>query len=227
MRMTKADINKLKEATRTMTRWDSTGQAFGHIKNIKGKFKPYSMYEFFCLMKILEDLRTNYNIQLIKGWKDKKIFPQSPAPKEGWSYFIIQNKNDSTNCFQICYGTKIRLSSAPQTLISPDISIQDVNSTPDPDDSMVLLIMDAKCKEDFESSLSVELLHEFIQKVNALNTLGASFIDLFFNRLDHLKSNCLLTNGEVISKHDQYCKNNNVRMVGKFDWMDNTPKIVG
>ncbi len=227
MKMTKADINKLKNATMALTKWDSTGQAFGHFKKIKGKPKPYSIYEFFCLMKILEDLRTNYNIQLIKGWKNKKIFPQSPAPKDGWSYFKIQNKNDPTNCFQVCYGTKIRLSSAPQTLISPDISVQDVNSTSDPDDSMVFLIMDAKCKEDFESSVSVELLHEFMQKVKALNTSGANSITLIFSLLNHLKSNCLLTNGDVITKHDQYCKNNNVRMIGNFDWMSNTPKIVG
>lgn len=234
--MNKAELKRLKMATEKLTKWESSGKAFGHYEvlrnqateeNLDAKKKIDHLYEFWCLMKLIDDLSANYNINLLSETRrDKKIFPQSPGKKRGWAYFTIENKKDATNKFQVCYGTEIKLSQAPKTTIAPDISIQKHDATDDPDESMVELIMDAKFKYTNTSSLPVDQIHAFIQRVNALQTQNADTIPIKFDLLKDIKANCLLTNGKALGDHDDYCKLNKIKQVEQFD-ISSTYNVIG
>lgn len=219
--MTKDELKRLKVATQKLTKWETSGKAFGHYRMIDAKATTKdgadSIYEFWCLMKILEDLRVNYIITLIPGNSADKIFPQAPSLKKGWPYFKIELSNDPTNKYQVCYGTKIKLSRAPKTTIAPDISIQKHDATDNPDESMVELIMDAKFKYRNTDTLPIEQIHAFMQRVNALHTQNANTIPLIFNTLNDIKSNCLLTNGLALADQEDYCILNNIKQVEQFD----------
>ncbi len=210
------DIKKLKTATEKLTKWETTGQAFGHFDNIKSTPKGYNIYEFFCCMRIVKDLQQHYNVKLIPSTRGNSIFPESPAPKNGWAYFEIRPKKLNVKSYQICFGSNIKLSSSPDTTCAPDISVQKINSSTDPDENEVELIMDAKFKKDRNTKFSISTIREFITMINDLQTNNATSIDLEFNLLTDLKANCLLSNGKVIAKHKQYCTNNKVIQVGTF-----------
>lgn len=219
--MTKSELNKLKAATKKLTKWESSGLAFGHFNvidsvatNTDGADK---IYEFYCLLRILDDLRHNYNITLIPGTPAGKIFPQAPSLKRGWPYFKIINKKSSGNKYQVCYGTKIKLSLAPLTTIAPDISIQDYNAGDDPDENEVELIMDAKFKYDNSHALPVNQIHDFMQRVNALSTQTAAALPIALNSLLNIKSNCLLTNGKALMDQKKYCSLYKILQVENFD----------
>ncbi len=219
--MTKTELSNLKKATEKLTKWESSGKAFGHYQVIEGKATTSDcadrLYEFWCLMKLIEDLSVNYNITIISEKLAGKIFPQSPANKKGWSYFKIESKSDPKNKYQICYGTNIKLSYAPKTSIAPDISIQKHNSPDDPNEKHVELILDAKFKYQKSGKLNVDQIHAFIQRVNALRTKKGNKIPLHFTFLKDLKSNCLLTNGEGLVDQNDYCIVNNIKQVIQFD----------
>ena len=217
------DIKKLKKATENLTKWESTGQAFGHFQYIENR-KDDKIYEYYCLLKIIEDLRTNYTVLLIPGQRGERVFPEGPANKIGWAYFKITNKKVTNNNFQICYGTNIKFSRAPLTTIAPDISFQSFESTDDPDESMVVLIMDAKFKYDNNTALPIEQIHSFIQRVNVLKTESADTIPLFFNKLNNLKSNCLITNGKALPNQLDYCIISKIKQISFFN--HNSPKYI-
>jgi hypothetical protein len=224
--MTLQDIKMLKDATEKLTKWESTGQAFGHFENIKSK-KSDRMYEFYCLMRILADLRNNYVITLVPGLKGKKIFPQAPANKAGWARFTIEPKNTNLTKFQVCFGTKIKLSSSPQSTVAPDISIQNLNATDDPDETMVVLIMDPKYKSNRNTTIDVSLIREFRAIIDDLDIINANISDLLFHSLLNLKSNCLLTNGKAHEDQEQYCINHGMKQVGSFIHDTVTFEVIG
>ena len=134
---------------------------------------------------------------------------------------------NSTNKYQVCYGTNIKLSRAPKTTIAPDISIQKHDSTEDPDESMVELIMDAKFKYTNTSALPIEQVHAFIQRVNALQTSVADSLPIAFNLLTKLKSNCLLTNGKALHDQHDYCVLSKIKQVENFDSNSSVFNVVG
>lgn len=212
--MTPKEIADLKTATIKLTRWDSSKKAFGHYKVIEAK-RTDRIYEFWCLMKILQDLRINYDIELIPNSVGNGIFPQSSAKKKGYAYFKIKHKTIHDSKFQICYGTKIKLSGAPKTTHAPDISVQIWDSTEDPDENMVQLIMDAKYKEK-DGTIPVSQIHEIMQRITALNTKNADKINLHFDKLKPLLGNCLLTNGKGLKDQKEYCVLFQVKQVEHF-----------
>jgi len=228
--MNKAELKKLKIATEKLTKWESSGKAFGHYHVLEAKSTNTDgadrLYEFWCLMRVMVDFKNNYNVELVSGIPAGKIFPQAPSLKKGWPYFKIEMTSDPSNKYQVCYGTKIKLSRAPKTTIAPDISIQKHDATDDPDESMVELIMDAKFKYNNTSALQIDQLHGFIQRVNALETQNADTLALLFSTLNDIKSNCLLTNGQALAEQEDYCKLNKIKQVEKFD-IGNTYNTIG
>jgi hypothetical protein len=102
------------------------------------------------------------------------------------AYFEIVHKTNPKEKYQVCYGTKIKLSTSPKTQIAPDISIQNFASTDDPDETMVELIMDAKFKYDESKAISIEQIHAFMQRVNVLKTSGAPSLPISLHKLSTL-----------------------------------------
>lgn len=185
---------------------------FGYLKREKDNY----IYEFYCSMRILSDLKQNYNIELQNAGSKIK-FPAKPASKSGgWSYFLIKEKNSGNRLFQMCLGTEISLSYASGTTVAPDISIQVPDAGNTPDEKSVLLVMDAKYSTKPDSSLSISPIREFAQIVNDLEVQDAAKIDMFFHELAGLKGNCLITNKKGNSKHSVYCEKRCIKQVSKF-----------
>jgi hypothetical protein len=221
------DIKQLKIATEKLTKWESTGEAFGHFNEINSKPNVYNIYEFYCCMRIMEDLQQNYEIDLVPSSMGKWVFPQGPSPKRGWSYFKIKPKNKTLTSYQICFGTKIKISSSPDTTFAPDISFQNINSGNDPDENDVELIMDAKYKSNRNTKFSISTIKEFITNVNILKVNQAFSTDIDFHLLIDIRGNCLISNGKVITKHQPFCVNNKVKQVGSFIHDSATYDVVG
>lgn len=224
--MTISDIKKLKKETEKLTTWESSKKAFGHFKNIEASSDD-RIYEFYCLLRLLEDLRKNYVVTLIPGAKGKKIFPLAPGNKIGWARFEIIPKNKNHKKYQVCFGTSIKISCSPLTSIAPDISFQNIDATDDPDEKMVQLVMDAKYKSKKTSSIDISLIREFKAIINDLEIENASSVDILFNNLKDLKSNCLITNANTLDNHKQYCINNGMKQVGIFRNQKINYKIIG
>jgi hypothetical protein len=218
--MNKTQIKQLKMSIGSLSRWNSSGKVFGHVGKIEGlkntSKKSDRLYEFYCLLSLLSDFRENYTIRLKHKINGKIVFPLAPGDKNSFSYFEITDKYDSNSTYQVCYGTNVRISDAPGSGFAPDISIQKGTSDFDPDETMVLMIYDAKYKSK-KDALDISTIREFSQCVADMQTQRASKKRLKFNKLVDLKGNCLITNGRVITKHEQYCIKKAVRQIGNFD----------
>jgi|AntRauTorckE5430_2_1112549.scaffolds.fasta_scaffold01993_7 hypothetical protein len=203
-------LKDLRTAARRLTRWEASHQAFGHLETIT---KDDSLFEFYCYMRMLTDLKHNYHIEFIKG-APGNVFPKGPAKKEGKPRFHINHKATSKK-YQLCYGTTIRLSNCAPTTHAPDISLQDISASEDPTEIDVQVIWDAKYKEK-ESSLGVSLLREFAMNVVDFRLQIAPSTPLAFRHLTSFNTNCLITNGTISDRHEQYCTDRIIRQIGSF-----------
>lgn len=226
--MTITEIRRLRTATSKLSKWDSSRKVFGHVKHLKNR-KADRLYEFYCLMRLIDSLRGNYDVSLVSGNRgnNHRAFPLSPAPKAGWSRFEITHLIDPKNRFQVCFGTNIKLSASPQTTIAPDISIQIFGASEDPDESAVKLVIDAKYKEDNSKSLDISIIREFAKIVDDLNVRGAASLSLDVINFHGVPGNCLITNGTVAPIHALYCRNNHIKQVGPFDNKGGVPIVAG
>lgn len=219
-------INQLKKSIENLSKWESSGKAFGHFKKINNKY-PDRLYEFYCYIRIIDDLRNSYSVKLIPGTR-KIIFPQKSAKKNGgWARFDLKDINTGEILFQICFGTKVKISSSPKTTFAADISFQKSDATNDPDENDVELIMDAKYKESNLTKLDIETIKEFAKSVQDFGVQTIKAKKFKFDNLKEIEVNCLITNGRTIDIHEQYCKNNCVQQVGSFDCDGRKFDVVG
>lgn len=223
------DFKSLRDTTRKLSVWKSTGKCFGHfqiLEQLESQKKVQDrIYEFYCLLRVLEDLKKNYKIELINNPKNDKVFPQAPGKKENYTYFKLSIKSDPSSGFQVCFGTKIALSKVVGKFIAPDISFQILASPLNPTESDVLLIMDPKYKFDSKKSLTTNELEKFMHWVHALQTSNASSEPIDFDELTDLLGNSLLTNGNYIKGQEEYCKAYFVKQVSNFS-LDVTARVV-
>jgi hypothetical protein len=217
-------IQTLRDTIQNLSKWESSGEAFGFIDLVTDDNPDY-IYEFFCAIKILEDLSKNHFIKLIPGTKGA-VFPQKPQPKEGWAKFIIINKVTSETILEFCLGIQIKLNASPDTTFSADISLQKTDSA-DPDETHAILLIDAKYKKSKNTKLDIGTIREFAMSIHDMNVPKSEIEQLIFYKLDVFKNNCLITNGEAIEKHKQYCKNHKLKQVVKFDCDGRILEVVG
>jgi hypothetical protein len=178
-------------------------------------------------MKILEDLSKNYLIKIQPGQKGYK-FPQSPGNKKEWARFLIKDpKGVQNTMFEVCLGINIKISTSPLTTYAADISIHSPEQTEDPDETYVIAIMDAKYKRHNHKALDISTIREFAQCARDMDTPKSAINSLKFHNLTQLKGNCLITNGQVLKEHEQYCINNKIKQVGKFDCDEQPIEVIG
>lgn len=222
--MSKAYIRQLKEATEKLSKWESSGKIFGHIEKLSKK-KTDRLYEFFCYIKVVYDLRKNYQIVFEPGTK-AGLFPLNPGGDNEWAKFLLIERNRKIPKFKICLGTEIVISSAPDTTVAPDISIQKAKTPSTPTEKDILMIFDAKYKYSASKTLDIGILREFAKCVDDLEVKDAASYRITFSD-NRLKGNCLLTNGSGIDKHRQYCINNKIKQVHGFDCGKKEPLVIG
>jgi len=218
-------IRQLKKSIESLSKWDSSGKAFGHLRNLRNK-KTDRIYEFFCYIKIIDDLKKNYDIELVEGINGK-IFPQGPASKKGWAKFILKDKINGNILLQACFGTSVKLSASPKTTFAADISFQKSSANDDPDERDVELIMDAKYKESNSTKLDIKTIKEFAKSVQDFGVHSIKAGKIIFDKLKDIEVNCLLTNGNTIDIHEQYCKNNCLQQIGRFDCDGRKFNVIG
>jgi len=217
-------INSLRTSIKALSKWETTGEAFGFIESVDDDRKDY-IYEFFCAMKVIEDLTTNHKIVLHPG-RNGYRFPQKPQPKINWARFIGFDLAGAKEEFQVCLGIELHPTDAPDTPFGADISFQKAGTGEQPFDKDILLIMDAKYKSDIEDKFDVSILREFAQCVRDMQAPKPETDVLKFGS-PAFKGNCLFTNGEPIEVHELYCRNRNVRQIGQFDCDGRTMVVVG
>jgi hypothetical protein len=213
--MTAEDIANLQAEVRKISTWDKTQIAFGHVSGKASKSKD-SMFEFFCLVWLLSKLEHNYSIRFIPGGKHSSTFPMAPGKKSDWPYFELMHKTDASLNIQICYGTEINFSFDKNNGHSPDISVQNFGSPLKPVETDLLLIFDAKFKNDPNHVLPKDTINGFMQCVNSFQLKDPATLNVDFSSIPDFLSNCLITNGKLIVKHGIYCQRFKVKLVGGF-----------
>ena len=158
------------------------------------------IYEFYCFISIISDLRKNYILEFVPGTGQFQFkFPQAAATKKGKPKFQAIEKDEPI--FQICAGTMIE-GRVPSEENHPDISFQKATATDNPTYEDLILIMDAKYRENSKSPLSKDEVYKFgmILTLFALN--NSQIADIKFDQLKEFSCNCLITNGKVHNAAD-------------------------
>jgi hypothetical protein len=216
-------LKSLRNAIEKLSKWESSGEAFGFIDSVSDRNPDY-IYEFYCAMRILADIQRSHIIELKSGTKGFR-FPQKPGNKAEWAHFVIKNKKTKRFQAQFCLGINIKITSSPQTTFGADISFLKRTPGNNPHDIHVMHIMDAKYKKSSTSKLDIGTIREFAQCVRDMNAPKRSPIQ--FKKLQQLKANCLFTNGQVVPDHLQYCKNRKLKQVGEFDHDKKVFNVIG
>lgn len=156
------------------------------------------IYEFYCYLSIIVDLKTNYKIEFIKG-KDlfEFNFPRKAAKKLGKPRFHAYEKDNLA--FQICAGTMIQCE-YDREKNHPDISFQLPNASDNPTEKDLIAIMDAKFTENSKSKLSKSEFYKFGGIIDVFDLRGTPKIKINFDKFKDMEGNCLITNGHAYAK---------------------------
>lgn len=191
-------IKNYAEELKNCAVWHNSREAVGCALDSEN----YYIYEFYCLMRLLNDLNINYSIKYEAGKDDKRNkFPKGPAPKKDRPYFKLLDKNGAL-LYQICAGTEIKVKAGEKT-DSPDISFQLAESPLDePSYEHVKLIMDAKYSESKE--VSKGSYNDFAMMIKKLDLENAKIINIKYDKLSGVIGNCLISNGKAYTDDVNY-----------------------
>lgn len=155
------------------------------------------VYEFYCYISLIIDLSDNYHIKFVEGkGKFRYKFPQAASSKKDKPKF--EAYEGGKGVFQICAGTNVSCPIASEDN-NPDISFQYFDASDDPDQDDLIIIMDAKYKEDDDADLPKTEVYKFGLIVDLFELKSSPSITIKFNRFKNLVGNCLLTNGQSYS----------------------------
>lgn len=212
-------INDLAVSLAKVSTWKNSKDAFGHIVTYEsGKEKIAEdnyIYEFYCYMKIIEDLnkKANHEIKFVKA---NGIFPKKPVIKKNRPYFVLEV--DKKEVFQICSGTQI------QTKISnikkaPDISFQSMTSDDDlPLYNDILAIYDAKYSESKKTiSFQEGQMVLFNRMIRLLQKENPANIEKYYTDYIDFKGNCLLTNKKSYTTDIDELNEEKITVIEDFD----------
>lgn len=177
--------------------WQNTNEVLAPVlgdDDQKQAAKDY-IYEFYCYLCVIVDLKTNYDIKFIQGAGDYQFnFPRKAAPKKNKPRFhAFEN---SKLAFQICAGTMINCEYQREKN-HPDISFQLPDASENPSEEDLIIIMDAKFTEDPTSRLSKTEFYKFGGITDVFDIRSTPKITINFNMLKNMFGNCLITNGRA------------------------------
>ena len=207
-------INSFATTLYDVSKWNTTSDPFGQIDS---KTADNYVYEFYCYMRILDDLQAHYDVRFVPGTNS---FPKKPADKKnGWSRFDLYDKTNGKLLFQVCAGTNIEHSAIANYTAAPDISFQTGNSPEEPNENNVLMIMDSKYKtgkNSDEKKIDISTLREFANIVRDFNLDVTKSSQIQLDQLKSLSGNCLLSNGQPATNHLPFCVHSKIKQVGIF-----------
>jgi hypothetical protein len=158
------------------------------------------IYEFYCYICIIIDLRQSYDLEFIEGdGKFQFMFPRAASLKKGKPRFHA-SKNGRLE-FQVCAGTKINCIINSEKN-HPDISFQIPDASDDPVESDLIIIMDAKFKEGQHASLPKDEVYKFGIIVDLFDLRKQPSTKIEFNLFKKFYGNCLISNAKAYSDAD-------------------------
>ncbi|MCC6372291.1 MAG: hypothetical protein IT236_14910 [Bacteroidia bacterium] len=195
--------------------WEHSKQTVGFIERANN---DHYLYEFYCYIRIVSDLTANYTVKYVSGkgkYPDK--FPQAAAKKRLVPRFEIYDKKTDKKLFQICTGTKVK-SVHDFYNVHPDISFQKAHAGDEPENSDLLMVMDAKFKRQPDKRLPFDEITSFCELVNGIYGLQKKKLpELKFHRLKDILGNALLTNALAHNDNDTYISGRNIKEIEAFD----------
>lgn len=192
-------MDKIKEYSRALaqaSKWHNSKEAILQVEtNANEKKKDEYIYEFYCAMRILDSLSSYYRISITNNHL-KNLFPKAPALKKNFPFFILTLKDNEAISFQFCLGTEIIGVCGESS--APDISFQEANSpTINPDHKNVLMIFDAKYKQDSTKIADIEFAKVSYMIRNLSCEIPKKHIKINLFEMNDLIGNSLITNGKA------------------------------
>lgn len=214
------EINNFANSLAKISVWNSTNDAFGHLlvnSTIGNKVdaKEDYFYEFYCYLKILNDLNNQPNTT-IKFVKNNGIFPRGPAYKRERPYFILNH--NTKDLYHIYSGIKIE-TKVKEKFKAPDISFQLPTADPIfPNYKEVDIIYDAKYSVASNSkSFTESQMSDFNKMIRYLKTKKAPKKKLPYNQFKGFIGNCLITNKKSYTTIKKELKKERITVVEDFD----------
>jgi len=210
-------IRKYAEVLGKASKWKNSKDAIVNINSTSNsKTKKERIYEFYCALRILNDLTKNYNLE-IKNNKHKNIFPKAPGSKRNYPFFLATSKSTNKPAFQICIGVDIQ-GKAGETS-APDVSFQLPKASLFPTYSDVVMISDAKFKHKILAKVADT---EYYKVHGMVVNLGCEKVatkakHIKFDKLIDFRSNCIITNGIEFNDNDNHHKLFHVREISNFE----------
>jgi len=212
-------INSFADSLAKVSTWKNSKDAFGNIIEYKNGVEKVSqsdyIYEFYCYMKIIEDLnkKSNQNVKFIKG---NGIFPRKPVIKKNRPYFILEV--DNKEIFQICSGTQIQ-TKLKNIKKAPDISFQSITSDDDlPSYNDILAIYDAKYSESKKAiSFQEGQMVLFNRMIRLLRQENPTNIEIYYTDYIDFKGNCLITNKKSYTTDIDELNEEKITVIEYFD----------
>jgi hypothetical protein len=208
-----SDIKIFTRALKDASKWQNSRRSIAYVKDGSSDY----IYEFYCYIRMLSDLNTNYDLKFKTGRVYRAKFPEKPGLKQNFPRFEIFEKNSGKKLYQLCAGTMIE-SDFPDQNLHPDISLQTALAPESPNKSHVLLIWDAKYVNKKKRVPNKEI-RDFSAIVDIYELRGKRAPKIYFKSLKILLGNCLITNGDSHheSGSDAFLKKRGIKLVYHFD----------
>ncbi len=209
-------VKKLAEASV----WHESRKSIPFIRELDEDTSQFYIYEFYCYIRIVEDLKNvkEYQLEYIPGKGDfLHKFPKAPANKKGKPRFHVFNKKNGELICQVCAGTKVKGCIGRENFY-PDISFQNGKDKKeeDPDYTHLIMIHDAKFQQKTGSTLRRDEMIKFAQIVFIYDLHKGRSINVKFNQLKGLEGNCLLTNVKGNEDSVEYLESVGIKEVVEF-----------
>lgn len=224
-------LRELKTYTETIkkaSKWEGSGETISHAStgNNDKNIREY-IYEFYCYIRILNDLIKNYDLAFVPGTKHKNHFPKSPGNKGEFPYFSVLSKDTGEEIFQICAG--INIIGQKGATSAPDISFLQKATGLQPNYNDIEMLFDAKFKHNEDGKIAKGQFNDVFAMIFNLDCMKQPTNPVLFNEfvgaLD-LNGNCILTNGKAYSENIDHHQMHHIKVVEKFE-IGQTIRIVG
>lgn len=221
-------VNEYRDNLEKASKWHNSQKSIDPVElkdqNKGDKNESSYVYEFYCYISIVYDLMTNYDLTFVLGeGKYEYKFPQAAAPKKGKPRFDAYNKRTKKKELQICAGTLI-IGKYGSEKNHPDISLQLGDASDEPTSADVIIMLDAKYQDKFDSKLNKTQVESFAYKVNNhFNMPRPPIQRIEFDNLRDFFGNCLITNVSPHNDDDEMLKGEGIREVTNF-FLNVSPK---
>lgn len=221
-----ATLRKFCSLLSKAAKWKNSNDAILNVEMIKSSNrKEESIFEFFCAMRILLDLKDNYSIT-IENNKTTNRFPKGPSLKKNFPYFAIRNKDDNSILFQVCLGTQIK--GVTDEKYAPDISFQRASASLNPNYEDVSMIYDAKFKHKLSASVTdSEFAKVFFMVIHLkCENAESNSLNVSFDKFKSFIGNCIISNGKPYKTASKIHQQSFLKEIVEFG-IDDKYKVYG